>query len=144
MIVVGETGLARWSCGRGTVSPGDVDVFVRHIRETRPRPGLVMVDLMHDISTPSASERRQIADAVRDTLTGIKIIAGHVVVTNSPVARGVLTAVNWIVKTPFPETTSSTPAAGLAWARAQSPALDVDAVLAEINAQVPWWSGLRW
>lgn len=144
MIVVGETGLCRWSCVRGELGPGDLATFVGHIRGTRTRPGLVMVDITHDISPPTAAERRDIADAVRDCLAGTTGIAGHVVVSNSAVARGVLTAVNWMVKTPFPEHVASSPEAGLAWARKHSPELDVDATMKAIAREVPWFSALRW
>jgi hypothetical protein len=144
MIVVGETGLVRWSCVRGELGPGDLEAFVGHIRGTRTRPGLVMVDITHDISAPTAAHRREIADAVRDCLAGTTGIAGHVVVSNSAVARGVLTAVNWMVKTPFPECVASSPEAGFAWAKKHSPDLDVDVVLKTIARQVPWFSALRW
>jgi hypothetical protein len=143
MIVVGETGLCRWSCVRGELGPGDIATFVGHIRGTRARPGLVMVDIAHDITAPRAAERRDIADAVRDCLAGTTGIAGHVLVSNSAVARGVLTAINWVVKTPFPEHVASSPEAGLAWAKQQSPELDVDATLQAIARQVPWFATLR-
>jgi hypothetical protein len=138
MIVVGETGLVRWSCVRGELGPGDLEAFVGHIRGTRTRRGLVMFDVTHDISAPTAAERREIADAVRDCLAGTTGIAGHVVVSNSAVARGVLTAVNWMVKTPFPEHVASSPEAGLAWAKKHSPEVDADGLLQALARLVPW------
>jgi len=144
MIVVGETGLIRWSCVRGDLGPDDIDAFVGHLRGTRSRPGLIMFDITHDISPPTAPERRDIADAVRDTLASTSGIAGHVVVSNSAVARGVLTAINWMVKTPFPEHVASSPTAGLVWAKQQSPELDVDAFQEAVAHEVPWYAALRW
>jgi len=144
MIVVGETGLCRWMCGSGTIAPGEVDIFVAHIRGTRPRPGLVMVDLVHDISTPSAADRRHIAEAVRTVLSTSPDIAGHALISNSAVARGVMTAINWVAKTPFPEGTFSTPADGLAWAAQRSPTIDPAAMLAVLHEQVPGFASLRW
>ncbi len=144
MMVAGESGLCRWMCGSGTIAPGDVDGFVAHIRATRPRRGLVMIDFVHSISTPSAADRRLIAEAVREVLSSSPDIAGHALVSNSSVARGVMTAINWMAKTPFPESTFATPALGLAWAAQLSPTIDPGAILADLHEQVPGFASLRW
>lgn len=140
MLTVGEVGLCRWSVGQGDVS-GDVDAFVFHLRSTKPRDGLVLLDIMHDISAPSASDRRRLAEAVRDTF-GSNGVAAHAVATNSFIARGVMAAVRWVAPTPFPEGVFRTPVAALAWAVERSPRLDVGAVLADLRSAVPGFDRL--
>lgn len=139
--MVGEVGLCRWSVGQGDVS-GDVDAFVLHIRQTVPRPGLVLLDIMHSISAPSASDRRRLAEAVRDTF-GSRGVAAHAVASDSFIARGVMAAIRWVAPTPFPEAVFRSPAMALAWAKQQSPALDVPGVVAALRLAVPGFEDLR-
>ena len=145
MIVTGETSLCRWAFGQGPVERGDIDAFVAHIRGTVDRPGLVLVDILHNLTpAPAATDRRRIADAVNDVLVPCTAITGHAVVLNSAIALGAVTAMNWAVKTPFPEATFSSPERALAWARSRSPALDESAVLAAWRAQIPGFAALQW
>ena len=135
--------MCRWMFG-SAVAPGDVDGFVAHIRATRPRRGLVMIDFVHSISKPSAADRRLIAEAVREVLSSSPDIAGHALISNSAVARGAMTAINWMAKTPFPETTFATPGEGLTWAAHISPTIDPVGMMAVLEERVPGFASLRW
>ena len=142
MMALGETGLVRWAVGRDVVYEDVLDRYIAHLRRPRAR-GLVLLDIIHGASTPDAERRRAVAAAVREIARSGEIV-GHVVVTNSSVARGVLAAINWFADPGFPEVVVATPAEGLARARLMSPGVDPDAVLAALQAEVPWFSALRW
>ncbi len=141
MIVVGETGLVRWSVAKGPTSAGDIDVFVEHLRTARSHPGLVLLDISQNITAPSSASRRAISDAVLEHVNKGTLLAGHAVVSDSFVARGIMIAVAWLTNTPspWPEQIFSDPATALAWAKELSPGVDVDAVHDAWRREVPWY-----
>ncbi|MFT3776213.1 MAG: hypothetical protein QM820_63525 [Minicystis sp.] len=103
-----------------------------------------MLDLVHGITAPNATQRKAVATAVAEVPRKERIL-GHAVVTNSAIARGVLIATNWLVTSrPFPEKVFDEPRAALEWLRSRDPAVSLDAVLATVAKEVPTFTSLRW
>lgn len=141
----GRVGVCGWCCMVGTLTDADVDGFVGHIQDFGSRlvTGALVLDIAHDISLPTALQRKRIIDAV-DSIPSKDRLGGHAVVTNSSVAGGVLKVVNWFVKTSFPEKVFDSPADGIAWLAEMNPRLDVKALREALHANVPGFGALRW
>jgi hypothetical protein len=142
MMALGETGLVRWVCGQNVVYGDELHRYIEHLRRPRPR-GLVLLDVVIGASVPEVEHRRLVGSVVREVAAGGEIV-GHVVVTDSAIARSVLAAINWFAAPPFPEVVAGSLAEGLAAAKAMSPAIDVDGVHAVLHAEAPWLSAVRW
>ncbi|MEZ4231044.1 MAG: hypothetical protein R3B89_17850 [Polyangiaceae bacterium] len=129
---------------------GFSDVDARDFAEGIRRMGaltrendIVVLDVCYDIPLPKPMHRKLIADAV-ESIPDKSHVAGHALVSNSTVAQGVLTAINWFVKPDFPEKVFGDPAAALAWLNAQLPSLSPRRVLDAISRDVPEFDRLRW
>jgi hypothetical protein len=142
MMALGETGLVRWACGQNVVYGDELHRYIEHLRRPRPR-GLVLFDVVVGVAAPEVEHRRIIGSVVREVAASGEIV-GHVLVTDSAIARRVLAAINWFAAPPFPEVVAGSLAEGLAAAKAMSPAIDVDDVLAVLHDRVPWLSAVRW
>lgn len=139
-------GSCQWSCVVGAVDDDIVAQFVDHIGglSAAPPRGVTVIDLAHGISAPNARQRTAIATAVANVRHKDRIL-GHAVVTNSAVARGVLTAINWLATArPFPEKVFDAPRPALAWLKERDPELDLAAVLDGVAKEVPSFRSLRW
>lgn len=145
MFTSGEVGLCRWTFLQGTVTDAMAESFARFIRETRPREGVVVIDISHGITFPTALQRKCIADAVKETEARFSTtISGHAVVTNSSVARATLTAINWVARPAYPEQVFSDVPSALAWAQRVSPSVDVDATRESMRRAINGFDTLRW
>ena len=130
---------------RGEAHQATVDALISHIRTSRLRPGLVMIDIAYEVSLPTALQRKQIADAVKETIASSGVgIEAHALVTSSTVARAALTAINWFVAPEFPERVFGDVPSALSWCRERSPRVDPEALLGEVRRAVPGFDGLRW
>ena len=134
-----------WALLSGRIEDADVTGFVAHIRgvTTIQAPDPVVLDLAYSVSLPNPMQRKQIVDVVA-SLKGKHRIAGHAVVTNTAVARGVLQAVNWFVTPAWAEKVFRTPREATTWLQTLSPELDVDGLFTEIERAAPGFRGRRW
>lgn len=128
----------------GEFSEADFDAYIDNVRgHSRAVGATVVFDVSHGIQTPTALQRKALTKAVAAIANKDHIVA-HAVVTNSAIARGVLTAVNWFVQPPFLERVFDSPTTAAAWCAAHAPELDPAALVAHIEEHVPGFARLRW
>lgn len=106
------------------------------------RPTAVL-DLAYDVSMPNPMQRKLITEAVA-ALPRKDLIAGHAVVSNSTVARGVLAVVNWFTKPTFPERVFGEPKEAVEWLVDLQPDVSPAAVLSDIRKRVPEFPSMQW
>lgn len=107
------------------------------------QPGDVVIDLWHAPGGPSSVQRDRFNSAFNAS-PSVRLVKAHAFVATSTLARGALTAINWVIKRPFEEKTFARPAEGIAWLHAQQPAVDVAALERALQEQVPGFAALRW
>lgn len=141
----GELPGVSWACVVGEASDETLEAFVAQLERVgrRSLPGHVVLDLMHDVPLPNPLQRQRLTEAVQK-VTARGGVGGHALVTNSTIARGVLSAINWFVRPAFPERTFREPKAAVAWLCSLNPKLDGDALLADIERHAPPFRALRW
>ena len=105
--------------------------------------GDIVLDLWFDAGMPSSKNRaRFTSEFTRSVIT--QRVQAHALVTNSTLSRGVLTAINWVIKRPFQERVFAQPADGLAWIGSLKPDLDIGALRRDIEMAVPGFTSLHW
>lgn len=140
----GRTSACWWVWVEGQVTPEIHARIVATIQEWAASPApSCMLFVARDTNTPTPQERRELAETIlsarrRDHLRGFALV------TDSPIVRGALTAVGWIVGPSMPYAAFATPADALAWLRKQHAAVDTTAVRDEIRRAVPSAHVLRW
>lgn len=145
MFQSGEVGLCRWTFLQGAITDAMAQSFAHFIRETRPRDGVIVIDISHSITFPTALQRKWIADAVKETQARFPVtISGHAVVTNSSIARATLTAINWVASPAYPEQVFSDVNSALVWACKTSPQIDEERVRASMREAITGFDALRW
>lgn len=144
----GAVGLCRWSLTHGRLSADDLAGYLANVNRLADLGGKphVVLDIAHDISLPTPVQRKTIADAVQALPLGSKrLIAGHAVVVNSAIGRGVLTAINWFVsERPFAERVFASPDKALLWLAERLPETSPGLVLADIGRQAPHFRSFTW
>lgn len=141
----GRVGNCFWSFNAGQFSAEDHARRIAYMKSfgAAAAPGTTVFNVLHDVPRPSAVERGEMSDAV-NAAPSLSHVLGHAFVTNSAVARGALTAINWLIKNRMPEKTFSNPDEGLAWLAKQDPSLDVAAVKAAMLKECPEMAQLKW
>lgn len=136
-IWTGRVGSCTWTYGHGKINPGEWDTFIAGLRRsltTEPRP-ITMLTVTHEAVPPNAAERKLLADLLRSGAAD-RVLA-HALVTDSALVRGVLTALDWLVKKPFKETAFADPREAVRWLAGFAPDLHVTEVVLGIRAVVP-------
>ena len=140
----GRTSGCWWLWVEGQVTPEIHARIVATIQEwassTTPS---CMLFVARDTNSPTPQQRRELAEAVlsarrRDHLRGFALV------TDSPIIRGALTAVGWIVGPTMPYAAFATPADALVWLREHHDAVDPGAVRDEVRRAIPTAHALRW
>ena len=142
----GQVGACFWTCVIGAFSDEEAEAFaegIRRLGELTRSQDVVELDICHDIPLPKPMHRKLLADAVA-AIPDTSHVVGHALVSNSTVAQGVMTAINWFVKPAFPEKVFRDPRSGLAWLSAQLPSVNPRRVLDAIVQDVPDFERLRW
>ncbi|MCA9536880.1 MAG: STAS/SEC14 domain-containing protein [Myxococcales bacterium] len=144
-LVTGTTGVCEWAFIHGTLDDVTMEQFVAHLRRMSERiePGRVVLDITHDVGMPTAVQRRRIVEALQSS-PKLDLVAGHALVINSTLGRGLLTAINWIVRPPFEERVCATPTEALDWLATRNAAVDPSSVLTSLERAVPGFSALSW
>jgi hypothetical protein len=106
-------------------------------------PGVVVLDCLFQIPRPTPLQRQAIGEVVNQARTP-ELVAGHAVVTSSAAGRGALTAINWVVRKPFPEKVFGKPGDALAWLHERNPRVSPEAVMQELHTRVPGFETLAW
>lgn len=129
----------------GRFSDSDVEGFLSHLRDAvaHLEAGDLILDITHDVPMPTAVQRKRITEIIGGASRTDRL-AGHALVVNSPVGRGALTAINWVVRPRFDEKIFGDPKDAVAWLAERNPALDAQALLGELARAVPALASLRW
>lgn len=129
----------------GKFSDSDVERFLAHLRDAvaHLEKGDLILDITHDMPMPTAVQRKRITEIIGGAAR-TDLLAGHALVVNSPVGRGALTAINWVVRPRFDEKIFGDPKHAVAWLAERNPALDAQALLGDLARAVPALASLRW
>lgn len=109
----------------------------------RRRPRQLVLDITHEMPMPTAVQRRRIVE-VLSSVPDLSFIAGHALVVTSTVGRGLLTAINWVVRPGFDEKVFSNPQEALPWLVQRNSAFDPDRFMQTLRAAVPELDTLQW
>ncbi len=143
---VGTFQRCHWqSLGNGVFDDEGWAAYVKrmwHVHSILERGDLIL-DLWYDCGRPSPKARNEFTTQFASA-HALDRIHGHAFVTNSALSRGVLTAVNWVVKRPFDEKLFASPSDAMPWLSKLNPALDARGLLIELNASIPGFSALKW
>jgi len=141
----GVQGPCRWACLIGGISDDDANGFLSHLRDAvaQLEKGLMILDITHDVPMPSAVLRKEISQIVAQAADA-QLLTAHALVVNSPVGRGALTAINWVVRPKFDEKVFGNPHDAAAWLAERNPALDGAALIRDLERSVPGLAGLKW
>jgi len=132
----GRVGNCLWSYAHDKASTSDWESYLaahRRALTTAPRP-TTMLTVVYQASPPNAGERKMLADMVRGSADAI---LAHAMVADTAIARGVLTALDWLVKKPFKESVFSDVREGVRWLTTFTPELRVTEIVLAIAAAVP-------
>ena len=134
-----------WQCLIGPADEGTWTRYIDHMiaLQKQVQPGDVVLDLWFDAGRPSAADRARFTSEFSASPV-VQRVRAHAVATNSPISRGILTAVNWVIKRPFDERLFATPDAALTWLATMAPDLNTDAVQADLDSAIPGFRSLRW
>lgn len=141
----GKTGPCAWALVRGKNTEAMADTFMANLEQTvnEVAAGGVILDVLHDVEMPSATQRRRIVEVIKSA-PNVKLVAGHAIVLNSPMGRGLITAINWAVPPVFAEKLFPNPASALEWLTELNPAVDGRAVLTAMTKADAEFPHLRW
>ena len=143
--VSGRSGPCEWALIQGDLDDTSTDQFVTHLRDvaTRIQPGQVVLDITRNVSMPSPVQRKRIVDVLQSS-SKLDVVAGHALVISSTLGRGLMTAINWVVRPPFEERICANPVEALEWLKSLNPALEPANVLASIERASPGFARLTW
>ena len=136
-IFTGRVANCLWTYGHGKLSTAEWEAFVsgqRRVLRSAPRP-TTMLTVTHEAVPPNANERKLLAEMLRSG--DADSILGHAMVTDSALVRGVLTALDWVVKKPFKESVFGDAREAIRWLATITPELRVTEVVLAITASVP-------
>ena len=130
-----------WSYQHGSFTDEEWDGFVADLtRLIKDKPGGGVLTIVYSSEVPSPTQRKALAAAVSDAPSTFK----HAFVTDSRFSRGVLTALDWLMKKPYQERYFALPMEGINWLASEL-GENPDYVRTEIVAAVPQeslWSAL--
>lgn len=140
----GRTGVCWWIWVEGEVTPALHERIVATIRAwaAAPEPSCMLL-IARETNSPSPQQRRELAGAVLDARRTSQL-RGFALVARSPMVRGALTAVTWLLSSPVPYGAFATPGEALAWLRSQQREIDPGAVEGAIAAVVPGFASRAW
>jgi hypothetical protein len=130
----------RWSYLTG--EPFDEQLWRQYIQtcfelsqQLSARATMLTLGLSGALPPPSA--RRELARHLKQLDAKLLMFAGSAMVFDSALARGSLTAINWIVKKPYPEKVFADVNAALTWLSSLRAEFDAEAVWSSIESSVP-------
>jgi hypothetical protein len=140
-IWVGAHGGVCWAYFHGDFSADEFQRYVEKVQASMAQPSFAgaMLTVAHSPKMPSATQRKQLTDLV--TTGAAEKLKRHAIVSDSVVARGVVTAMNWVARKPFEERIFATPEAAIAWLREQIPDVSAslwEAIVEEVEPARRW------
>lgn len=141
----GEAGPCVWSLIQHDLDDETLEGFLAYLGRlaTDAVPGQLVLDMCFDIPMPTPVQRRRIV-GVLESSPKLEYVAGHALVINSTVGRGLLTAINWVVSPPFDEKVFGRPEEAFEWLAQRNPAFDAEQLLRSVRAAHPDFDRLRW
>lgn len=141
----GHVGPCAWSVVQGALDDETIEGFLSYLRGVADdaAPGQLVLDMCHDLPMPTPVQRRRIIEVLNGSKK-LDLVAGHALVVNSTIGRGLLTAINWVVTPRFEEKLFARPDQAFEWLAERNPAFDADALLAAVRAAHPGFDQLRW
>lgn len=141
----GTFGPCWWSCVIGSFSEDDVRGFLEHLRAAAGQAGAgsLILDITHDVPMPTPVQRKKITDIISKA-PNLNLVAGHALVVSSPLARGALTAINWVVRPKFDEKIFGNPGDAVAWLVERNAELDGAGLLKDLASGIPGLDALKW
>lgn len=133
----GNTSGCAWSWFYGDTSNDDWSAYLHHLETTYSarNPNAVLLTVAYKNERPNAAQRAALADlSKRLDLNSVK---AHAFATDSPLTRGVLTAINWVIKKPFPERIFDNVPSGLLWLERSAGGPHAGDLLQALAAAVP-------
>lgn len=135
----GLDGRVGWSYFGVKLTQDDWDRYVAH-HLALANSGATRLSLMtiaRAPNPPNAHMRRQISELIEEQSHILDRVNANAMVLDSALARGALTAINWISPKPFHEKTFKHFADAAVWLAAVDPMADVAALRQAIEAAVP-------
>jgi len=144
-ICSGHVGPCAWSVVEGALDEETIERFLRYLRGVADDAveGQLVLDMCHDLPMPTPVQRRRIIEVLNGS-TKLDRVAGHALVINSTIGRGLLTAINWVVTPRFEERLFARPEQAFEWLEERNPSLDRVGVLQAVRAAHPHFDALRW
>jgi len=126
-----------WSYTVGKLTTAEWGTFVATLRDelTRPPQASTILTVTHQVTPPNADQRKLLADLLRSGAADK--VKAHAFVTDSRIAQGVLTALDWLVKKPYKESVFTDARDSVRWLATFSPELTVTELVLSIVAIVP-------
>lgn len=141
----GDAGPCAWSLIHGDLDEPTIEAFLTYLRGLAQHavPGQLVLDMCFDIPMPTPVQRRRIVEVLQSS-PKLELVAGHALVINSTIGRGLITAINWVVRPPFEEKLFSRPEQAFEWLAERNPSFDGDRLLRSVRAAHPDFDRLRW
>jgi hypothetical protein len=135
----GTVGTTWWFYFTGPSTDDVWRAYVEHCRtmleHATDRPALVCV--CHHAESPSADQRRMLADFISAEAKRLSALVGFALVLDSPLHILALRAINWVVKKPFPETVCGSPSTAAMWLVERGATIDPHTLTRAFEAKVP-------
>jgi hypothetical protein len=135
----GNTGSTWWFYFTGAATDELWHAYLEHCRAMLDsgtnRPALVCI--AHRADSPSAPQRRAIADFIRAESARLSSLAGFVLVLDSPLHVLALRAINWLVRKPFPETVCGSLSSAAEWLAERGAPIDTETLVRSLEERVP-------
>lgn len=96
-----------------------------------------LVCIVHRADSPSAEQRKMLADFISSEATRLSSLVGFALVLDSPLHILALRAINWIVKKPFPETVCGSMSSAAMWLVERGARIDPQTLATELQEHVP-------
>jgi hypothetical protein len=140
----GTDGAFAWFYLHGTVTDADWNQYLETIEHgMAENTTTVSLTIAYQATLPTPIQRRRLADLVsREAMRQDLSLKALAFATDSSLARGALTAINWLVKKPFPEKVFGNPVKAIEWLATITPGLNARAAWARIGSRLP--EAQRW
>lgn len=145
MLYTGDAGPCAWSFIRGELDDETVGRFLEYLRNLAKHavPGQLVIDLCYDVPMPTPVQRKRIVEVLQSS-PKLDLVAGHAFVINSTIGRGLLTAINWVVRPPFEEKVFTQPREAMDWLEERNATFDRKRLLTSIYDACPSFASLDW
>lgn len=128
-----------WSYFHGRWTDDTWPAYIAHFdRLFAVNPGrLSLLTITSETDTPSAAQRAELARWMKAHAELMNLVRASAMVMDSAVARGALTALNWVVSKPWTERVFARTIDGVQWLGQEDPSVVPHALLATLRLRIP-------